>query len=427
MRHRLQQRHRRLVILALLASAGCAATDASIAPPTAGAATMCVVDSKGEPLTGQLVAINENRVMTKPDRELDARGCIEFEAHPGLYTAMTRAGYGSAWFEANVRATIRVGGGGRLPASYRSGERAAELDRLIHAGFGSAKEQDRAIDSALASRDPTIRLAGLLAGFDLAPFDRQGRVECPRKHSPRLARELLAALPRDSPLLEQWPTGILGATLALPDESPWNGSVEATIREHPDPNVGATLIYALMQRAAKQRDLDTARALYLRLSEDRFAHSWATMDARLRYTSLAPGPKQDDPAPDWSATDIEGERVALASMARPTLLYFWSSYCTPCRDGPEKLAALQERYGDNLRIISISIDDEREPADEFRAEYGPFPGTQIDTATNPELRMRFGVEGVPHTILFAGGETILRGAKWERVLERIAALAAPSG
>ena len=79
-----------------------------------------------------------------------------------------------------------------------------------------------------------------------------------------------------------------------------------------------------------------------------------------------------DKAPDFSVQMLDGSSQTLYdSKGKPTLLIFWATWCSPCR---EELAHLQEGiidvYGDSIRVLPISRGEKREVVEEFIASMG---------------------------------------------------------
>lgn len=71
----------------------------------------------------------------------------------------------------------------------------------------------------------------------------------------------------------------------------------------------------------------------------------------------APGTTELRSAPDFQLPDLTGKMVRLSSLrGKPVLMNFWATWCTACWAEIPDLIALQERLGDKLTIIGISLD-----------------------------------------------------------------------
>lgn len=72
----------------------------------------------------------------------------------------------------------------------------------------------------------------------------------------------------------------------------------------------------------------------------------------------------DKPAGDWSGDapnftleSVDGDMVSLSDYkGKVIFLDFWATWCPPCVRGIPDLVELQEKYGDDLQIIGISVD-----------------------------------------------------------------------
>ncbi|MEO7314670.1 MAG: thioredoxin-like domain-containing protein [Ginsengibacter sp.] len=71
--------------------------------------------------------------------------------------------------------------------------------------------------------------------------------------------------------------------------------------------------------------------------------------------------KENASAPNFEATDIHGNKIALNSLrGKYVLLDFWATWCPPCMEQIPFLKSLRETYSaDDLVIISISADRDR--------------------------------------------------------------------
>ena len=87
-------------------------------------------------------------------------------------------------------------------------------------------------------------------------------------------------------------------------------------------------------------------------------------------------PLLDKPAPALSLSDLDGRTVRLADYrGRPVLLYFWASWCIPCRTEFGLLADAQKAHaGQDLQILGVVYKDTAEPARQFMtAHRGTWP------------------------------------------------------
>jgi thioredoxin 1 len=72
----------------------------------------------------------------------------------------------------------------------------------------------------------------------------------------------------------------------------------------------------------------------------------------------------------------------VLSADRPVLVYFWASWCGPCRLMSPSVDWAVKEYGDRLKIVKMEIDP------------------------NPETVAKYQVEGVPALRLIKGGDLL---------------------
>jgi thiol-disulfide isomerase/thioredoxin len=62
-------------------------------------------------------------------------------------------------------------------------------------------------------------------------------------------------------------------------------------------------------------------------------------------------------AKDFTLLDMNGNKVRLSELAedKPLLLYFWASWCKPCRLITPQVSTLAEKYKDRITIIGINV------------------------------------------------------------------------
>ncbi len=60
---------------------------------------------------------------------------------------------------------------------------------------------------------------------------------------------------------------------------------------------------------------------------------------------------------DFTLMDMNGNKVRLSELAedKPLLLYFWASWCKPCRLITPQVATLAEEYKDRITVLGINV------------------------------------------------------------------------
>lgn len=105
------------------------------------------------------------------------------------------------------------------------------------------------------------------------------------------------------------------------------------------------------------------------------------------------------PAPDASVDLLEGDGEASLSdyRGRWTLLNFWASWCTPCRDEAPVLESYAREYRDDLEVVGIAVKDNTDAAKAFAAEFDLTYDLLRDGAG--ELMDAYGIAALPETFL----------------------------
>jgi peroxiredoxin len=88
--------------------------------------------------------------------------------------------------------------------------------------------------------------------------------------------------------------------------------------------------------------------------------------------ATGPAPEVGEPAPDFTATTVEGKQVALSKLrGRPLWLTFGASWCQPCRaENPDILAAYERYRAQGLQVLAIFIQDEGSTIEDYAERTG---------------------------------------------------------
>jgi len=101
-------------------------------------------------------------------------------------------------------------------------------------------------------------------------------------------------------------------------------------------------------------------------------------------------------ANDFTLTDIDGNAFSLSGYrGKVVLLDFFATWCGPCRSEIPDLKALVELYGENLVIISISVDPNYDTVSrlkQFKTDYGMTWRIARDTAGVSD---NYGIQYIP--------------------------------
>jgi thioredoxin 1 len=87
-------------------------------------------------------------------------------------------------------------------------------------------------------------------------------------------------------------------------------------------------------------------------------------------------------------TDKEFKTDVLESE-KPVLVYFWASWCGPCRLVSPSIDAIAQTYSDRLKVVKMEVD----------------PNKEVDPTK--ETVKEYKVEGVPALRMFKNSELVL--------------------
>ena len=104
---------------------------------------------------------------------------------------------------------------------------------------------------------------------------------------------------------------------------------------------------------------------------------------------------------DLTLMDVDGRKVRLDQLAegKPLLLYFWASWCKPCRKIQPKVASLAKEYKDRVKVVGINVGGLDSPKDikKYRSRHRITYTMLIDR--DDEAVKAYSVSAIPVIIL----------------------------
>lgn len=193
--------------------------------------------------------------------------------------------------------------------------------------------------------------------------------------------------------------------------------LEAMLATHPDDIVGAIVLNSFLSKCDDDERIDATLAT---MSDYVMEHPAVNkrVQRRIKLKETAEGM----PFKDFSVEQEDGTTVSLSDYVGKgnyVLADFWASWCPPCRKSMPLLKELyNECHDKGLEILGLATRDKVK--DSLRAiEEEQMTWPQILSDNSPAADT-YGVNGIPHLILFAPNGTIaLRGYPDEAFLNQV--------
>lgn len=154
--------------------------------------------------------------------------------------------------------------------------------------------------------------------------------------------------------------------------------------------------------------------LYFRDSRYDVVKNYAThiMTVAMAQNKMAVGAAYQD----FELTEMNGEKVIFSDVVKKndfTLLYFWASWCAPCRAELPQIEDACKKYKEKgLAVVSVSLDSN---IDEFKSAVGKLALSGVKLC-NPaggssEVATAYGVDAIPANVLIGkDGMIVARNA-----------------
>lgn len=110
--------------------------------------------------------------------------------------------------------------------------------------------------------------------------------------------------------------------------------------------------------------------------------------------------------PDFSLESVDNGTVSLRPLEKPTVLFFMAAWCTSCKQEESHLRQVRQQYGDNVRLISIDADPDRDTMQDLAAFKKQYGGDWIHVMATTQLIQTYRLTSLDTTyIINAEGVT----------------------
>ncbi len=116
------------------------------------------------------------------------------------------------------------------------------------------------------------------------------------------------------------------------------------------------------------------------------------------HSAHAAGGPAIEPAPDYTFTTFEGERLGPSELVgKAVVLNFWASWCTPCRAEMPYFETTYQTFRERgVVFVGLAVQDDPASAQAFLKELGITYPAGLDEGN--EITVRYQVSGLPTTI-----------------------------
>jgi thiol-disulfide isomerase/thioredoxin len=102
------------------------------------------------------------------------------------------------------------------------------------------------------------------------------------------------------------------------------------------------------------------------------------------------------PALDFTVKDKDRSVTLSQLRGKVVVLNFWATWCPPCVDEVPALVQLQEKMGDRVTVLAISLDEDGAAYEKFVRDYGMAPLVNVRDADKRSSEL-YGTYKYPET------------------------------
>ncbi|MBI5789196.1 MAG: TlpA family protein disulfide reductase [Candidatus Schekmanbacteria bacterium] len=115
---------------------------------------------------------------------------------------------------------------------------------------------------------------------------------------------------------------------------------------------------------------------------------------------------EQDQAPDFVVTDLQGNRVTFKSLVKgkDLLLNFWATWCPYCRNEIPHLNQIYKKHRAKLEVVGISLGEDSNTVRSFIRDKGLEYRIFLDQSG--ETTKLYNIRGIPRNVLIGADGTI---------------------
>jgi cytochrome c biogenesis protein CcmG, thiol:disulfide interchange protein DsbE len=98
-------------------------------------------------------------------------------------------------------------------------------------------------------------------------------------------------------------------------------------------------------------------------------------------------------------------RVLDAPPGKPVYVDFWASWCTPCAQSFPWLNTVQARFGSDIYVVGVNVDEHKSDAARFLQRHPARFALHYDP--KGELATRYQLQGMPSAVLLSPDGKVL--------------------
>lgn len=124
----------------------------------------------------------------------------------------------------------------------------------------------------------------------------------------------------------------------------------------------------------------------------------ANQETPSRGQQMAGKPQEGFQAPDFTLTNLKGEKVKLFDYrGKPVFLNFWATWCPPCRAEMPLIQKLYQEKGKKIQVLTVNIQEDQQTIEKFlKKNHYTFP---VLLDKQGKVANQYWIQGIPTTFL----------------------------